>query len=147
MTPEQIAIVERTLAEIGPQLDSIAADFYQRLFAADPALRPLFAADLAVQRVKFAAELEQIVRSIRDHAAFRGRAARLGAAHERCGVRPRDYQAAGTALLAALAAARGEAWTAEVAGAWASAYQLAAAAMLAGTSTAPVELSVSRRPD
>jgi hemoglobin-like flavoprotein len=145
VTPEQIALVERTLAEIEPELDAIVADFYRRLFAADPSVRPLFDANLAAQRTKFVAELEHILRSIRDHDAFRTRAALLGAEHERDGVRPRHYHTAGIALLDALAAALGERWADDVAQAWAAAYDLTTAAMLCGSEVMPVELSVSRR--
>jgi nitric oxide dioxygenase len=145
VTPEQITLVERTLAELSPGLDALAADFYRRLFAADPAVPVLFSGDPAEQRAKFVAELDQIIRSIRNHPAFLDRANHLGAEHEGYGVRPRDYRTAGVALLAALAAALGDRWTVGVAEAWARAYDLTAAAMLAGGGTLPAELSVSRR--
>jgi nitric oxide dioxygenase len=146
VTPEQIALVEQTLTELDGQHEAMAADFYRRLFAADPAAATLFTADPAAQQVKFVAELEQIIRSIRDHAAFVDRARHLGAEHEGYGVRPRDYHTAGVALLTALATALGDRWTAEVAEAWARAYDLTTAAMLAGTGAVPEQLSVSRRP-
>jgi hemoglobin-like flavoprotein len=145
MTPEQIALVQRTLTELEPDLDAVVADFYRRLFAADPTVLPLFNADPAAQRTKFIAELEQIVRSIRDHAAFLGRAIPLGAQHERDGVRPRHYHTAGVALLDALAGALGDRWTDEVAEAWARAYDLTTAAMLSGTEVLSPPLSVSHR--
>jgi hemoglobin-like flavoprotein len=145
VTPEQIALVERTLVAVEPVLDGVAADFYRRLFAAEPAAEAMFSSELAAQRVKFVAELEQIVRSIRRHEVFLDRAGTLGAQHEEYGVRPRDYLTAGDALLAALAEALGEQWTDEVAEAWARAYDLTTAAMLAATTPAPPTLSLSRR--
>ena len=145
MTPEQITLVERTLTELTPRLDALAAGFYQRLFAADPALPALFSADPADQRAKFVAELDQIIRSIRDHPAFLDRAGHLGAEHEGYGVRPRHYRTAGLALLDALAATLGDRWTVEVAEAWARAYDLTTAAMLAACGALPAELSVTRR--
>jgi nitric oxide dioxygenase len=145
VTPEQITLVERTLTELTPRLDALAIDFYRRLFAADPALPALFSTDPAEQRTKFVAELNQIIRSIRDHPAFLDRATHLGAEHDEYGVRPRHYRAAGVALLDALAATLGDRWTVEAAEAWAGAYDLTTAAMLAGGGTLPAELSVSRR--
>jgi nitric oxide dioxygenase len=144
MTPEQIALVQRTLTELEPELDAMAADFYRRLFAVDPSVLPLFSTEPAAQRAKFIAELEQIVRSIRDHAAFLGRATELGAQHERDGVRPRHYHSAGIALLGALAGVLGDRWTDEVAEAWARAYDLTTAAMLSGSTLLPAPLSASR---
>jgi hemoglobin-like flavoprotein len=138
MTPEQIALVERTLAEIIPAVETVVADFYRRLFEADPELARLFTRDPAAQRAKFAAELDGLLSMIRDHSGYARRAATLGADHEGYGVRPRDYQTAGQALLDALAAHLGPRWTVAVAEAWTRAYELTTAAMLAGTSAVPV---------
>jgi nitric oxide dioxygenase len=145
VTPEQITLVERTLTELTGELDALAADFYRRLFAADPAVPALFSTEPAEQRAKFVAELDQVIRCIRDHPRFLSRAEHLGAEHEGYGVRPRHYRTAGVALLDALAAALGDRWTVEVAEAWARAYDLTTAAMLAGGGTLPAELSVRRR--
>ena len=123
----------------------LAADFYRRLFATDPDVAALFSTDPAEQRAKFTGELEQIVRSIRDHPAFLHRATALGAGHEGYGVRPGHYQTAGVALLDALATALGDRWTPDVAEAWARAYDLTTAAMLAGGGVLPAERSVRRR--
>jgi hemoglobin-like flavoprotein len=145
MTPEQIALVERTLAEIAPDLDRVVADFYRRLFDADPALRELFTQDPDAQRAKFAAELGEVLHGLREHESFAPRTALLGHEHEGYGVRPRDYQTAGRALLEALAAALGPHWTVAVAEAWTRAYELTTAAMLAGTSATPAASPGTRR--
>ena len=113
MTPEQIALVERTLRAAAPVMDTVAADFYDRLFAADPALRELFSGDPAVQRAKFVAELQ---------AGY--------------GVRAAHYATVGSALLAAMGAALGEAWTEQVEQAWRLAYNLTAEVMIAGAADA-----------
>ena len=145
MTPEQIALVERTLAEIAPELDTVVADFYRRLFAADPALPALFSRDPAAQRAKFVAGLDEILGAVRDHGSFARRTAALGADHEGYGVRPRDYLTAGSALLDALGTALGPRWTVAVAEAWTRAYDLVSAAMLAGTSATPATGPSTRR--
>ena len=56
-------------------LDQLTADFYRRAFAADPALSEMFTSDPAVQRARFAAELDEIVRSMRSMDAVRTRSA------------------------------------------------------------------------
>lgn len=145
MTPEQIGLVEQTLSAIMPVFDGVAADFYRRLFAADPSAAALFTTEPAVQRAKLTAELDQVMRSIRHHDAFLLRAGALGRQHQEYGVRPRHYATARTALMAALAAELGERWTAQVADAWRAAYDLTTEAMLAAGEAAPA-VSVIRRP-
>jgi hypothetical protein len=49
MTPEHIALVQRTFAEVLPLADSAAALFYERLFVLDPTLRSLFHGDMREQ--------------------------------------------------------------------------------------------------
>jgi nitric oxide dioxygenase len=144
VTPEQIALVERTLEAIRPVFDDMVADFYRRLFAADPSVVPMFTTEPAVQRAKLAAELDQVMRSIRHHEAFLARAGVLGRQHQAYGVRPRHYATARVALMAALAGALGEQWTEPVAAAWSAAYDLTTEAMLAAGTAAPA-VSVSRR--
>ena len=49
MTPAQKVLVQTTFAKLVPIADQAAALFYGRLFAAAPALRPLFKTDLGEQ--------------------------------------------------------------------------------------------------
>ncbi|HET6953277.1 MAG TPA: globin domain-containing protein [Acidimicrobiales bacterium] len=130
MTPDQITTMETTLALLGPAIDEVAADFYGRVLAAAPETADLFTGDLAAQHRKFARELDAIVAAIRDHDAFADRTARLGSRHVRYGVRPAHYDVVGPALLDALAAALGSAWTNEAAEAWRLGYRLTAEAMM-----------------
>src|SRR6478735_7690894 len=106
MTPSQIALVEDTLASV--DLARLTAAFYQRAFAGDPALSTMFTSDPVVQRERFAAELAEIVRSIRSLDTFASTARALGARHRDYGVRATHYRLMGTALLDSLAAALGE---------------------------------------
>jgi hemoglobin-like flavoprotein len=136
VTPEQIAVVERTVLAADPVLDAIAADFYRRLFAADPALEELFTTDWVVQRARFVAHLKDIMLAIRDHDRFLQQARALGARHVAYQVRAAHYRLVGTALLAALGAQLGPAWTPEVAEAFRLAYNLTAEVMMAGAADA-----------
>ena len=134
MTPQQIAIVESTLEHARDDLAELAADFYDRLFAAEPQLRDLFTSDPAEQRRKFAEQLDAIACAIRDCDTFTANAAELGIRHRAYGVRPGDYMLAGPPLRGALASALGAQWTPEVEAAWLRAYNLIAEAMMAGAS-------------
>lgn len=134
MTPEQIGIVEATMAAIEPQLDALSADFYTRLFALDPTLRTLFTADPGEQRVKFSAELAGIAGVLRRHGDFLAETTALGERHVDYGVRPTHYRTAGIALLDALADALDTSWTSDVERAWRLAYNLTAETMMAARS-------------
>lgn len=135
MTPGQITIVEQTLAAI--DLDAVAADFYRRATEADPSLAAMFTTDPAVQRARFARELSEVVRTIRTLDLFEPAVRTLGARHRSYGVRVGHYRVMGVALLEALGAARGPAWTAEAAEAWLLAYNLTAETMLSGAMDHP----------
>ena len=135
MTPGQIALVEATLASV--DLDGLAGDFYRRAFAGDRALSAMFTSDPAVQRARFAAELAAIVGAIRSLDTFASNARSLGARHRGYGVRSAHYRLMGEALLAALAAALGEGWTADVEEAWGLAYNLTAETMMIGAMEDP----------
>jgi hemoglobin-like flavoprotein len=135
MTPEQIVLVEETVAAV--DMADLAHDFYRRLFELDPAVARMFTTDPAVQEARFAAELSEIIVSIRSLDSFAARVQALGARHRSYGVRAAHYRIMGRALLAALAAARGPAWTSEAAEAWAVAYDLVAETMQQGALLTP----------
>ena len=122
MTPGQITLVEATVAEI--DLEAVAADFYRRATEGDPSLAAMFTTDPAVQRVRTLDRFEPAVRA-------------LGVRHRAYGVRVGHYRIMGAALLEALGAALGSAWTTEAAEAWALAYNLTAETMLSGAMDHP----------
>lgn len=66
ITPEQVALVQFSFARIAPDADTFATTFYERLFACDPALRPLFMGDMAEQHRKLITVLTIAVRGL-DH--------------------------------------------------------------------------------
>ena len=49
MNATQIDLVRSSFARVQPIADTAAAIFYEKLFALDPTLRPLFKGDIAVQ--------------------------------------------------------------------------------------------------
>jgi len=62
MTPEQITLVQSSFDRASQDLSALATQFYQELFARDPALRALFTTDMALQKVRFSDKLTEIVR-------------------------------------------------------------------------------------
>ena len=124
MTPHQVWLVQTSFAAIAPRAESVVAPFYERLFALDPALRPLFPAEMAGQRRKLAAALATAVKGL-------GRPVleALGRRHAGYGVRGADYDTVGAALLGALEDVLGEAFDDELRTAWAACYALVAGTM------------------
>ena len=73
MTPRQLELVHSSYATLGDGAPAMAADFYSRLFEADPSARELFSAGPDVMSVKFAAELAAIVEAISSYETFASR--------------------------------------------------------------------------
>ena len=131
MLPEQIALVRDSFARLAPDGDAVASAFYERLFALDPALRPLFAGDLAEQGRKLMAMLALVVRGLDRLDALLPAVEALGRRHAAYGVRDADYATVGAALLATLEAGLGADFTPATRDAWTAAYDALAGAMRA----------------
>jgi hemoglobin-like flavoprotein len=136
MTPKQISLVQSTWEMVVPIQKQAATIFYDKLFAADPSLRPLFKGDLEEQKDKLMKmigiavnsldHLDEIVPAVQD----------LGRRHQGYGVKPKDYMTVGSALLSTLEAGLGPHFTPEVKEAWATVYGILSQAMLAAAEEA-----------
>jgi hemoglobin-like flavoprotein len=128
--------------------DLVAADgerlmdvFYARLFAAAPAVEPLFAhTDLRRQKAMLLAALVLLRKSLRSLDAIVPTLHALGARHVRYGARPEHYPVVGEVLIASMAEVAGDAWRPEYERAWAAAVAVVAGAMLEGAQAAELEL-------
>jgi hemoglobin-like flavoprotein len=134
MTTDQLTLVKTSFASIGPAADAVAARFYARLFALDPALRRLFHTDMREQPRKLMQMLAAIVNALDRPALIVPALAALAQRHASYGVVAEHYAIVEEALLWALAQELGERWTPEVAAAWRAAYTLLAGAMEATAS-------------
>jgi hemoglobin-like flavoprotein len=129
MTPEQIALVRTSFAQVLPIADAAAALFYDRLFALDPSLRPMFRGDPQAQgralmgmirvAVNGLDRLDQIVPAVQA----------LGRRHAGYGVKDEHYATVAVALLWTLEQGLGAAFTPETREAWTQAYTLLAVTM------------------
>jgi len=130
MSPDRKALVQQSWRQILPIADAAAGLFYQRLFEIDPSTRPLFAhVEPAEQRRKLMSVLSIAVQGLDDLDTLLPVVRDLGARHAGYGVREAHYASVGAALLWTLRKGLGEAWTAEVEGAWAEVYGLLAGVM------------------
>lgn len=137
MSPEQVNLVQQTFALATPQAAEIAAQFYQRLFALDPALRPFFSSDVAEQGDKLMTMLAFVVNNLHRPEQILEAIHRLGERHAYYGVEAHHYTTVGDALLWTLAQHFGSAFTSDVKAAWVAAYQLLAGTMQEATSPVP----------
>lgn len=110
--------------------------FYRRLFALDPALRPLFREDIEVQSQKLLNLLGQALELLERPTQLTAVLVDLGARHVSYGVRDHDYDTVGQALLGMLQEALGQGFTPEVRSAWIELYGTLASTMLTGATKA-----------
>ena len=131
--------LETSFDLIAPQGDELMDEFYGRLFAAAPAVRPLFPDDMRRQKTMLLGALVLLRKSLRDLDAIVPKLRELGARHVGYGARPEHYPVVGTALIAAMASIAGAAWTAEYEAAWSEAFEIVAGAMIEGAVAAALE--------
>jgi hemoglobin-like flavoprotein len=144
VTPEQVALVQSSFAELGPGATDLGRRFYKRLFEVAPSVQAMISEDPAVQASLFVSELAVIVDAISRFDAFVARASRLGARHARYGVTHVHYETAGQVLADVLAETLGPAFTGEVQDAWRLAFDLVAETMMQGAAAADADPATGR---
>jgi hemoglobin-like flavoprotein len=129
--------LETSFDLLAPRGDELMDDFYARLFAAAPAVKPLFAGtDLRRQKAMLLAALVLVRRSVRDLGAIVPKLRELGARHVGYGAEPGHYPVVAQVLVASMAEVAGESWRPEYERAWAAALDVVAGAMLEGAASA-----------
>jgi methyl-accepting chemotaxis protein len=131
--------LETSFDLVAPRGDELMDEFYSRLFAAAPAVKPLFPDDLSRQKVMLLGALVLLRKSLRDLDSIVPKLRDLGARHVAYGAKPEHYPVVGTVLIASMAAVAGDAWTAEYEAAWAEAFEIVAATMLEGAESVALE--------
>ena len=129
MTPEQIQIVQSTWEKVVPISEQAATLFYGKLFELDPAVKPLFTSNMEEQGKKLMqmigiavaglTRLDDIVPAVQE----------LGVRHLDYQVVEEQYDTVGNALLWTLEQGLGDAFTPDVAEAWALTYTTLATVM------------------
>src|SRR5262245_40192907 len=122
MTPDQVQLVQQSFSKVAPISDQAAIMFYDRLFEVAPQVRTMFPDDISEQRKKLMATLAVVVNGLSDLPSILPAASALATRHVAYGAKAEHYPVVGGALLWTLEKGLGEAWTPEVASAWAAAY-------------------------
>jgi hemoglobin-like flavoprotein len=132
-----LTALETSFDVVAPRGDELVDVFYARLFAAAPAVRPLFAGtDLSRQKTMLLGALVLLRKSLRDLDAIVPTLRDLGARHVAYGAEPAHYPVVGAVLIASMAEIAGDAWRPEYERAWTEAYAVVAGAMLEGAASA-----------
>lgn len=142
---EDARMLRESLGLVAPVAGQLVADFYDRLFAEYPQVRPMFPAVMDAQREKLLKAIIALVTQYDQPDALAPALAAMGRNHVRYGTTVEHYAAVGQTLLATLATYAGDAWTPELAGAWERAYTWAAGTMMraATDEAAPEERQVA----
>lgn len=124
-----VAAIRSSFALVEPRADEVARHFYATLFTNAPATRSLFPVNMEVQRSRLLRALVHVVQMVDRPEDLVPFLEQLGRDHRKFGVLGEHYDAVGQALISAVSTYAGDAWTDEVAQAWAEAYRIVADAM------------------
>ena len=133
MTPRQIMLVQDSFAMIVPKREEVARGFYDNLFLIDPALRPMFPADLSDQGKKLMQVLAMVVRSLDDLRPLLPSIDDMARRHVSYGVEDEHYASVGQALVRTLRSGLGSAFSQEMEEAWREAYSILSSRMIMAT--------------
>lgn len=129
MTPDNQALVRESFAKVVPIAPAAAAMFYDRLFALDPSLRPLFKGDMNEQGRKLMAMIGTAVANLGRLDTILPAVQDLGRRHAGYGVSKASYDTVGAALLWTLEQGLGADFTLATRAAWTEAYTILAGVM------------------
>jgi hemoglobin-like flavoprotein len=130
-------LVQESWMQVEPIADTAATLFYDRLFALDPALRPLFrSTDFGEQKKKLMQTLAVAVRGLDKLDQLTPALEALGRRHAGYRVKDEHYATVAQALLWTLEQGLGPAFTPEVRDAWTETYLLVASVMQRASSEA-----------
>lgn len=134
----EVETLEESFDLVAPQGDELMRTFYDRLFEAAPAVKPLFAeVDMERQRQALLNMLVVLRESLRDLDDIVPDLEDLGARHAEYGAQPAHYPVVGEVLIAAMTEVAGEKWKPEYTAAWQEAYGVVQNVMVSGAAAAP----------
>jgi hemoglobin-like flavoprotein len=129
MSPEQVNLVKSSFGSLLPTAEEAGKLFYDRLFAVDPTLRPLFKGDMAEQSRSLMRMIAVAVNGLDRLETIVPAVKALGVRHAGYGVADAHYDTVGEALLWTLKQRLGESFTPEISEAWTAAYGVLAQTM------------------
>lgn len=131
LTVTEIQLVQRTFEMLIPLADTFALIFYERFFALEPEVRPLFKSEMWSQRERLITMMAFIIRRLDQPEVFAEELKKLGLRHVAYGVQPAHYPVMSEAVIWALKECLGEKATDEMCAAWQKMLLLVSDSMLA----------------
>lgn len=138
MTPQQVELIKTSWAKVLPISDTAAEIFYGKLFELDPELKPLFKGDMKEQGRKLMAMINTAVNGLGDLEAIVPAVQDLGKRHVSYGVKEKDYDTVGTALISTLEVGLEDFFTDDVKDAWINVYTVLSTTMKSAAATEEV---------
>ncbi|MDX9752697.1 MAG: globin family protein [bacterium] len=129
LSENQISRVQASWQKVAPHVEQAAELFYGKLFELDPALRPLFSADMTEQKKKLMKTIGFAVHSLKSLETIVPTVQDLGRRHVNYGVKDAHYATVGEALIWTLSQALGDEFDEELREAWVTVYTLLANTM------------------
>jgi hemoglobin-like flavoprotein len=129
MTPDNIALVQESFQKVATIANQAAEMFYQHLFALDPQLKSLFRADMPAQGRKLMQMIGIAVNGLKTPETLIPTVEELGRRHADYGVKARDYETVGQALMLTLEQGLGADFTPPVQEAWSATFALLSGVM------------------
>ena len=138
LSPAHRERVKSSWQHVVPIAGQAADIFYERLFAANPAIAVMFRrTDMREQKNKLIHALCAVVDSLERLEDMFPLLAELGQRHTGYGVQPAHYQQVGAALIETLEAGLAERWTEELKEAWIALYEIVSGVMQSGAVVQP----------
>ena len=138
MTDASVQRLTENYERLAPRMAALTGAFYERLFAAMPAVRPLFRIDIALQSQHLAAALALILRNVRYLDALEEPLTELGVHHAHVGVRPEQYPPLCRVMIETLRDGSGDAWSPQLEADWTAVLEMVSRIMMAGALAAAV---------
>ena len=128
--PRTAEIIRSSWELVEPRSEPLGRHFYGTLFRLAPGARELFPVSMEAQRSRLLRALVHVVQSVDRPDDIVPFLEHLGRDHRKFDVIAEHYEALGVALISAIRAFSGEAWTPDVEQAWTEAYSLVADTMI-----------------
>ena len=122
MKPEEVALVKESFENLRPIPRGVGREFYETLFALDPALRALFKGDLDAQGAMFVSALGLAVAGLDDATSAERPLRDLGRRHTAYGMTEAHFATFREALVRTLKAQLGTRFSDAHAAAWRAAF-------------------------
>lgn len=144
MTPEEIELVQSSWAKVKPISETAAELFYGRLFEIAPEVKPYFKGDMKDQGRKLMLMITTAVNALRDLESVVPAIQDMGKRHVGYGVKEKDYDSVGSALIWTLEQGLGDDFTPETQSAWIKTYDILSSTMKqAAAEEAPLESPIA----